>query len=181
MIVNLYSNVGLYRGFKIWDWNSASVKQSCEIKFFYSIESLTLTKMDRLIITQRVKMIKTYYKIGWWSVDGNFSNKIFFSDEIDFTIGGYVNKQNCRIWGSENPQVIEERPLHTEKATCWCVLWSEDTFCLKVVENCLKKINAWNTSCGGLLNDVKFHTQCQRLKFTIKNKYHEKHIYMCFI
>ena len=48
---------------------------------------------------------------------GNFSNKIFFSDEAFFTLGRYVNKQNCHIWGSENPQVIEERPLHQEKVT----------------------------------------------------------------
>ena len=36
----------------------------------------------------------------------NFSNKIFYSDEGPFTLDGYVNKQNRRIWGSENPQVI---------------------------------------------------------------------------
>ena len=45
------------------------------------------------------------------AVDGNFSNKIFFSDDAHFTIDGYVNKQNCCIWGSENPQVIIEGPL----------------------------------------------------------------------
>ena len=49
------------------------------------------------------------------AVDDNFSNKIFFSDEAHLTLEGYVNKQNCRIWGSENAQVIEERPLHREK------------------------------------------------------------------
>ena len=31
--------------------------------------------------------------------------KIIFSDEAHFNLGGYVNKQNCRIWGTENPQV----------------------------------------------------------------------------
>ena len=40
-------------------------------------------------------------------VNSNFSNTIFFSD---FTLGGYVNKQNSRIWVPEDPQVIEERP-----------------------------------------------------------------------
>ena len=56
------------------------------------------------------------------AVDGNYSNKIFFSD---FTLRGYVNKQNCSIWGSKNPQVIKERPLYPEKVTVWCALWSE--------------------------------------------------------
>ena len=49
-------------------------------------------------------------------MDDNFSNKIFFCDEAHFTLRGYVNKQNCRIWYSENPQVIKKRPLHPGKA-----------------------------------------------------------------
>ena len=28
--------------------------------------------------------------------------KNFFSDEAHFDLGGYVNKQNCHIWGTEN-------------------------------------------------------------------------------
>ena len=55
-------------------------------------------------------------------MDDNFSNKIFFSDEVHFELGGYVNKHNFRILGSEDPQVIEERPLHLEKITIWCAL-----------------------------------------------------------
>ena len=30
-----------------------------------------------------------------------------------------------KIWGSENPQVIEERSLYLEKVTVLCSLWSE--------------------------------------------------------
>lgn len=56
--------------------------------------------------------------------DAGFSSKIIFSDEAHFSLGGYVNKQNCRIWGSENPQVIVERPLHPPKVTVWCALWA---------------------------------------------------------
>ena len=42
---------------------STSVKLSCEtIFFFILIEILILMKMDYLTITQRIKMIKTYYK-----------------------------------------------------------------------------------------------------------------------
>ena len=29
--------------------------------------------------------------------------KIIFSDETHFDLGGYVNKQNCCIWATENP------------------------------------------------------------------------------
>ena len=57
--------------------------------------------------------------------DGNFSNKFFFSDEAVFTFCRCVKKQNCRIWVSENPEVIEERTLYPEKITVWCALYSE--------------------------------------------------------
>ena len=30
------------------------------------------------------------------------ATKIIVSDEAHFDFGGYVNKQNCRIWGTEN-------------------------------------------------------------------------------
>ena len=38
--------------------------------------------------------------------------KIIFSDEAHFDLGGYVNKQNCRIWGIENPHAYIEKPTH---------------------------------------------------------------------
>lgn len=56
--------------------------------------------------------------------DVNFGRKIIFSDEAHFHLGGYVNKQNCRIWGSENPQVVVERPMHPNRVTVWCGFWS---------------------------------------------------------
>ena len=36
------------------------------------------------------------------------AKKIIFSDEAQFHLGGYVNKQNCRIWGTENPHAYME-------------------------------------------------------------------------
>ena len=37
--------------------------------------------------------------------------------------------------GSENPQGIEERPLHPEQLTVWSALWSEDVIGLYFFEN----------------------------------------------
>ena len=70
---------------KVWDWNLASVKPRCENNFFSSIFKFLL-----------FFLLKVWH---WrkWSVDGNFSNKIFFSNEAHFTLCGYVNIQNCRI------------------------------------------------------------------------------------
>ena len=40
------------------------------------------------------------------------AKKIIFSDEAHFDLGGYVNKQNCRIWATENPHAYIEKPTH---------------------------------------------------------------------
>ncbi|GFW75282.1 transposable element Tc3 transposase [Trichonephila clavipes] len=45
-------------------------------------------------------------------------------DKAHFSLNGYVNKQNCRIWSEANPQVYVETPLHSEKLTVWCALWA---------------------------------------------------------
>ncbi|GFW72054.1 transposable element Tc3 transposase [Trichonephila clavipes] len=47
----------------------------------------------------------------------DFHKRILFSDEAHFSLNGYVNKQNCRIWSEANPQVYIETPLHPEKLT----------------------------------------------------------------
>ena len=56
--------------------------------------------------------------------DDNFSKRIIFSDEAHFHLSGYVNKENCRIWGDENPRVIQEHEMHPLRATVWCGFWA---------------------------------------------------------
>ncbi|CAI6366289.1 unnamed protein product [Macrosiphum euphorbiae] len=56
--------------------------------------------------------------------DADFAMKIIFSDEAHFHMSGFVNKQNCRLWGTENPQQIEQRQMHPERVTVWCGFWS---------------------------------------------------------
>ena len=51
-----------------------------------------------------------------------FHGKIIMSDEAHLYLGGYINKQNCRIWGSENPKIIVEKPLYPQRVTVWCGL-----------------------------------------------------------
>ena len=45
--------------------------------------------------------------------------KIIFSDEAHFDLCGNVNKQNCRIWGTENPHAYIEKPVHPKRVTVW--------------------------------------------------------------
>lgn len=57
-------------------------------------------------------------------VDHDFAEKIIFSDEAHFHLNGYVNKQNCRIWGTENPRALQELPMHPQRCTVWCGFWA---------------------------------------------------------
>ena len=43
--------------------------------------------------------------------DSGFGKKIFL-DEAHFNLGGYVKTQNCRVWGTENPNAYIEKPSH---------------------------------------------------------------------
>lgn len=52
----------------------------------------------------------------------NFSHSLFMSDEAHFHLDGTVNKQNCRMWSTENPHEwveTEQYPIHI---TVWCAI-----------------------------------------------------------
>ena len=50
-----------------------------------------------------------YYDITFYDFG---KKKIIFSDEADVDLGGYINKQNYRIWGTDNPHAYIEKPTH---------------------------------------------------------------------
>ncbi|CAK9799249.1 Transposable element Tc3 transposase [Anthophora plagiata] len=55
----------------------------------------------------------------------DFINNLIMSDEAHFELNGFVNKQNCRIWATENPRAVHQRQLHPLKCTVWCGISSE--------------------------------------------------------
>lgn len=71
---------------------------------------------------QRRRFVK--WALEQEAIDSDFRSKIFFSDEANFYLDGFVNKQNCRIWGSEKPRPNEEQPPSTAKVTVWCAIWA---------------------------------------------------------
>ncbi len=55
-------------------------------------------------------------------VDPNYLSRIVFSEECLFQTNGVVNKHNARIWGTSNPQMVQEVPLRSEKVMAWCAM-----------------------------------------------------------
>ncbi|GBN02535.1 hypothetical protein AVEN_251-1 [Araneus ventricosus] len=49
---------------------------------------------------------------------------IWFTDEAHFHLNRSVNKQNWRFFGSENPHLRDEKPLHSPKITAWVAVCS---------------------------------------------------------
>ena len=49
-----------------------------------------------------------------WEVGLRWKKKIIFLDEAHLDLDGYVNKQNCRIWGTENPDTHKSRRTQNE-------------------------------------------------------------------
>ena len=52
--------------------------------------------------------------------DPNFLKNLMMFDEAHFHLNGFINKQTCRIWGSENPHATAQRQLPPQKCTVWC-------------------------------------------------------------
>ena len=65
-------------------------------------------------------MLEQRWEIGLRSTeDDDFGEKIIFSGAARSDLGGYVNKQNCRIWSTENTHVYIEKPTHPKRFIVW--------------------------------------------------------------
>ena len=51
------------------------------------------------------------------------AKQIILSQEAHFDLGGYINKENCLIWGTKNPHTYIEKPTHPKRVTVWCGFW----------------------------------------------------------
>lgn len=56
------------------------------------------------------------------------TKRIWFSDEAHFWLSGYVNKQNHRIWGRENPRIFQTTVMKPQRITVWCAICEEGIF-----------------------------------------------------
>lgn len=72
------------------------------------------------------------------NTDDQFLNNLIMTDEAHFYLSGFVNKQNFRYWAPENPCLIHENPLHSQKNNSMvrsqCLVLSDHTFLRKMVK-----------------------------------------------
>ncbi len=54
--------------------------------------------------------------------DAGYLERIIFSDECKFSLSGKVNKQNCRIWGTERPNQVYETLHNSPSVMVWCAV-----------------------------------------------------------
>ena len=98
-----------------------------------------------------VGLQSTYRRCRFWQ-------KKIFSDEFHFNLSGYVNKPNCRIWGTENPHTYTEKPMHPTWVTVWCGFWSRGIIGPFFFENEQGEAVTVNGDRNrAMLNEVFFH------------------------
>lgn len=77
-------------------------------------------KLKERDMARRVEFSKQV--LGMIERDEINPSQIIFSDEAHFHLDGYVNKQNMRIWGKENPNMVISRPAHPIRVTAWAAV-----------------------------------------------------------
>jgi len=76
---------------------------------------------------RRIKMCETL--LNHYKNKSSIRDNIWFSDETVFHLSGRVNRHNTRIWGTENPKVIEEKERDSPKLVVWCAISSKGIIC----------------------------------------------------
>ena len=101
------------------------------IKFFFQLVRISwMVTLSSCLIWQRISFILPPNEYGCvydWrtlgsgpAIDLQKLPKSILSDVAHFDFGGYVNKQNCHIWGTENPHAYIEKLTHSKRVTDWC-------------------------------------------------------------
>lgn len=60
--------------------------------------------------------------------DNSYLENVIISNEATFHVSGYVNRHNCRIWGTEPPHAVREKAHSSPKVNVWCALAADEIF-----------------------------------------------------
>ena len=52
----------------------------------------------------------------------NVLAKTFFTDEASFHLSECINSPNSRIWSTEDPNMLNEKPFYDQKVGVWCAV-----------------------------------------------------------
>ena len=77
----------------------------------------TLTQND---MTKRVEMCQWFES----KIEENpdFLQNVWFSDEAHLSLSGHINSKNFVFWGSQAPDEVFQRPMHSVKFTAWVAI-----------------------------------------------------------
>ena len=80
------------------------------------------------LIRQIISFIRLPNEYGCyaWIMLGNIATLLFTisTKKIIFSDEAHICKQNCHIWGAENPQANIEKSTHPKRVTVWYGFWS---------------------------------------------------------
>ena len=65
----------------------------------------------------------------------DFLQNVWFSDEVHFSLSGYVNSMNSVFWGAQATNEVLQRPLHSVKSTAWVAIFKHGIIRLFWFEN----------------------------------------------
>ena len=86
-------------------------------------------------LEQRWEILRQITDLQKMPILAKKKKKIIVSDEAYFDLSGYVNKQNCRIWGRDNPHVYIEKPKQPKRVIVCYGFWSRGTIGPFFLEN----------------------------------------------
>jgi len=86
-------------------------------EFPYKLKTVHKLKEDN---DRRVKMCETL--LNHYKSSSSILDNIWFSDEAYFHLPGRVNRHITRIWGRENPKIIEKKQRDSPKLFVWCAI-----------------------------------------------------------
>jgi hypothetical protein len=71
--------------------------------------------------------MKQEFTIVKWFQESVFNGLLdteltLYSDEVWFTLSGYVNSQNSKYWSIGNPHAAHKVPLHDLRVGVWCAV-----------------------------------------------------------
>lgn len=93
------------------------------LKYFLKMHPYKISIHQYLSNNAKLKRLEFCTKINIMFEEEELDEKaIIFTDEAHFWLHGYVNKQNYRFWGTENPFYSTAKPLHSQKVTAWTAI-----------------------------------------------------------